>query len=208
LAFFMSNVPSLHDRAAKALDYAQESVKQILALSTGALALTLTFFQTFAGAASAFARDVIFVSWILFIIAIAFGILALLSMTSNLWPKNPAERPGSAPDIWTSDIKWFAGLQIIFFALALIAMLVAGSAALGSHAAASPSSSPSPSPTDSSPSPSPSSTDSSPSPSPSPSPTEKRTAGSHHKKRVAYGPSVSAVRQLRVALARPYSIHN
>ncbi len=103
----MSGVTPLHDRAAKALDYAQESVKQMLALSTGVVALTLTFFKDFAGAASAAARDVIFVSWILFFISILFGILTLLSMTSNIWPRKPAERADAAPDIWTTDLRNF-----------------------------------------------------------------------------------------------------
>jgi len=95
-------VAVLNDRAAKALDYAQESVKQMLALSTGVVALTLTFFQDFAGAASGIARDAMLASWILFFASIICGMASLLSMTSNLWPKEPAGRK-KLPSIWTSE---------------------------------------------------------------------------------------------------------
>src|SRR5260370_9595854 len=134
----MRGVTPLHDRAAKALDYAQEWVKQMLALSTGVVALTLTFFKDFAGAASAAARDVIFVSWILFFISILFGILTLLSMTSNIWPGNRLSGLTQHPIFGPLIYEIFAALQIVFFTAAFITMVVARSLALGSHAATSP----------------------------------------------------------------------
>lgn len=69
-------------------------------------------------------------SWILFLISIVCGLLSLLSMTSNLWPKVSAERSNSPPDIWTSDLRNFAIAQVIFFGLGFIAVIVAGFHAL------------------------------------------------------------------------------
>ena len=168
-----NTVAVLQDRAAKALDYAQESVKQLLTLSTGVVALTLTFFKDFAGATSASARDAMFISWILFFASIVFGMLSLLSMTSNIWPKKAADRSKPPPDIWTTDLRTFAVLQVISFGAAFIAMVVAGTLALGSHASTPPSPTPTapPSPTPTAP-PSPTTT-APPSPTPA-TPTDGR----------------------------------
>jgi len=114
-----------NERSTRALDYAQESVKQILGLSTGVLALTLTFFEDFAGAHSGAARSCIVISWIFFLIAIISGLLTLLAMTSDLWPKKQNKRTKTV-DIWTTDLRIYAIIQVVAFGLGSILMLVAG----------------------------------------------------------------------------------
>jgi hypothetical protein len=115
-------------RRAKALDYAQDSIKQILALSTGVVALTLTFFKDF-GATSGVARDWMIGSWVLFFVSIIAGLIALLSMTSLMWPHEEADR-AKVLDTWTLGVRVPAFIQVIAFGLGFTAMLIAGWLAL------------------------------------------------------------------------------
>jgi hypothetical protein len=117
-------------RSQKALDYAQDAVKQLLSLATGIIALTLTFFKNFAGSNSPSARVVMLIAWIVLALSIVFGVLGLFSMTSNLWPKQATDRAGTPPDIWTSDLRTMAIVQVVLFGSGFVLVLVAGGMAL------------------------------------------------------------------------------
>jgi hypothetical protein len=99
----------------KAFDFAQESTKQILTLSTAILTLTITFQKDIVGAASAGDRWALTAAWISFLTSIVFGLATLLNLAGNL------ERPANdTPSIYRPSIVLFSVLQILAFSLGLL----------------------------------------------------------------------------------------
>jgi hypothetical protein len=123
-------IKPLDPRSQKALDYAQEAVKQLLTLATGIILLTLTFFKNFAASDSAAARDVIESAWIVLALSIVCGLIGLLSMTSHLWPRKEADRTNNPPDIWKGELRWMGVAQVVLFGVGLVLTLIAGGLAL------------------------------------------------------------------------------
>jgi hypothetical protein len=110
---------NLTSRAEKAFSFAQETTKQQITLSTGVMALTLTFLKD--AAEKGASRTALEVSWVLFVVSILAGVKTLMCLTGNL------ERPNSSTDsIYSSNIRGFAGAQTLTFLAALVCMVVYG----------------------------------------------------------------------------------
>ena len=97
----------------KAFDFAQESTKQILTLSTAILALTITFQKDIVGPAAADHRWALTVAWISFLGSIVFGLATLLNLSGNL-------EKSDDPSIYHSSIILFAILQVLTFAVGML----------------------------------------------------------------------------------------
>jgi hypothetical protein len=106
----------------KSFDFAQDLVKQIITLSTGVIALSITFSKDFATTAPRGARTLLAVSWIGYIAAIALGIWTLMAMTGSLHDGKKS--------INDSNIRVPAGLHFICFLAALVLTIIAGWKAL------------------------------------------------------------------------------
>lgn len=102
----------------KAFDFAQESTKQLITLSTAILALTITFRADVIGVGTG-GKGLIIAAWCCYLVSIGFGIVTLLALAGNL--HNPA--PGDK-GIYSWNITLFAILQIIFFGLGLLGTLL------------------------------------------------------------------------------------
>ncbi len=110
--------------------------KQIITLSTGAVAFTITFLEKFSHAAEGAALripDALYVSWVLFGITILFAMLNLMGITGTLesldrkangW-KMTAEQTAAADGSKVHE-RWPAIVMLIFFLGAVGAMIVAG----------------------------------------------------------------------------------
>lgn len=103
----------------KSFDFAQSVTQQILTLSTGVTALTLTFFSQFAKHPSAGAKDVLISSWCVFAGSIFFGLLTLMSLTGVL-----AKPTGDG--VYSGGTRLMSGLQILCFLGGLVLTLIAG----------------------------------------------------------------------------------
>ncbi len=112
----------------------RDLVKQILTLSTGIIAITITFSKDFISIdkISANSQYLISVSWILFLVSIVFGILALMAISGLniqlIWGKRKVEvydNNGTYPKEFKSCMLFFAS-QIIFFLLALVLIVFYG----------------------------------------------------------------------------------
>jgi hypothetical protein len=103
----------------KAFDFAQEVTKQVLTLSTGVLALTVTFLKDIATAAPHSARLCLEFGWLCFLLSVLFGVAALMSLSGNL-------ATSAAPSIYSSNIKWPARLQLLLFLVGLLLTLIFG----------------------------------------------------------------------------------
>jgi len=113
----------------------RELVKQLITLSTGIIALTITFSKEFIAIENLTqpSKYLIGVSWMLFLISIVFGILALMAISGLniqlIWGSRKIEEfeenPGTYPKDFKSSMLYF-GAQVVFFLLALILIVVYG----------------------------------------------------------------------------------
>ena len=113
----------------------RELVKQLLTLSTGIIALTITFSKDFISLAnvSQSSKYLIGVSWLLFLISIVFGILALMAISGLniqlIWGSRKVEEykeeSGNYPKDFKSSMFYF-GTQVIFFLTALVVIIIYG----------------------------------------------------------------------------------
>ena len=116
---------ALDDAGQKAFDFAQDAAKQIIALSTGILTLTITFFKDFAAGGSETARDVMIAAWILFVLSVLLGIAQLLALTGQL--------KLSDPTVYAANVRVLAGAQQVVFIVAIIVAVWAGAIALNAE---------------------------------------------------------------------------
>jgi hypothetical protein len=114
----------LSDRDAKALDFAQELVKQLLTLATGIVTVTLTFFDQVLGraASTGWPTGLMKASWCVLAVSICAGLMALMALTGGLAARTPL-------DITSPQQRRFAMVQAVTFAigigLAVLAVVVA-----------------------------------------------------------------------------------
>lgn len=119
----------MNDRRKLAFGFAQDATKQLIALSTGVIALTITFFHDFAAHAGSASRVLMAISWTFYILSILFGLIALLAMTGSLEPK-PDQNV--EPSIRGGNVTYPAMAQILLFFLAITLTVIAGVVALQS----------------------------------------------------------------------------
>lgn len=117
---------TLDPGVAKAFDFAQEASKQLISLATAIIALTITFLTDVVAEGEG-ASGLLKAAWVLFLISVLFGVVALLAMTGNL------ERPneGGAPTVYSPNIVLFAGGQVLTFVAGLVLTLAFGFQVLG-----------------------------------------------------------------------------
>jgi hypothetical protein len=133
-----------YERGTKAVDFAADVVKQLLTLSTGILALTITFATDIVGDRET-PTVLLGISWIAYILSILFGLWALFAMTGEL-EQLPAKgnNQGQEPSIRGRNVTLPAILQIVTFLGATAFIAAYGLFALGAPSGAQK---PSPSPT-------------------------------------------------------------
>lgn len=113
-----------------------ENAKQIITLSTGAVAFTVTFLEKFRthaeGTAIALPRG-LYLAWILFGLTIGFALWYLMALTGNIsavarkengWPLSPAEQQSADGD--ETNTRWPGLLMVGAFLLAILAMIWVG----------------------------------------------------------------------------------
>lgn len=115
----------MDERRQKAFDFAQESTKQMIALSTGIIAVSITF-KDFVGTVSGPARTLVFISWIFFLASVFCGLWVLMALTGTLEP-NDATTPAS---IRGKNVTTPAMLQSVTFFVGLLFAVIFGIAAL------------------------------------------------------------------------------
>lgn len=104
----------MDDKAQKAFDFAQESIKQLITLSTGIIALSITFAKDFVSTVSAGARSIALWSWGAFFLSVLCGLWALLALTGTL------EAPASVPvSIRGRNVTIPTMLQLVLFVAGL-----------------------------------------------------------------------------------------
>jgi len=121
----------------KSFEFAKETVTRLTGLSSGIIALTVTFSKQFAPEAEGLTLFLLAASWLSLFASVFFGVWALLAMTGVLGGGR-GEREASEPaSVYAGSISIPTAIQILAFVLGLgltvafgILSLVSGSGAV------------------------------------------------------------------------------
>lgn len=124
----MSDDAAFPKQREKAFDLATDTVKQLLTLSTGIIALTITFSKDFLGLSPGAgldvpARWVISIAWVLYLGSIGFGVWAFMALTGELQPDQDLKR---LPSIRETNVTFPVFMQILTFFVATIFIVIFG----------------------------------------------------------------------------------
>jgi len=97
----------------KSFDYANDSIKLIISLATGVLALTVTFLKDVVGQKTIHSKGLLISSWFLLLLTILFGIWTNLAITGTL--NEMGRNIGSKKTIMNSNIRIPSGLTLLSF---------------------------------------------------------------------------------------------
>ena len=104
----------------KAFDFAADTSKTMIQLATGVVALGITFNKdVLNNNAPRPDRFVAFFAWGLLLMSVAFGLWTMMSLTGSL-------RQNKSPDVYGLNICVPATLQILFFVIGLLMVIVFG----------------------------------------------------------------------------------
>ena len=78
---------SFDEERKKAFDFCADATKQLITLSTGIVAFTVTFGKDFIGSVPNGARVFAYIAWGAHLLSIILGLLVLLALTAQLQPK-------------------------------------------------------------------------------------------------------------------------
>ena len=106
--------------ALKAFDFASDLAKQLITLSTGILALTITFTKEFVKDFEVVRPRLLLVTWVSYLLAILMGIATLMSLTGSL--ANPTPSTPGIPE-FLPGVFLFAGAQILAFLAGTISLI-------------------------------------------------------------------------------------
>ncbi|MCG8313684.1 MAG: hypothetical protein MI976_10745 [Pseudomonadales bacterium] len=99
-----------------AFNFASNTVNQVIALSSGILALTVTFAKDhLVSANSPSGLKALKASWVCQIMSVVFGVWSLMSLTGQV-----ASTKIKNPSVWNSSVTFPVSLQFGFFLLALV----------------------------------------------------------------------------------------
>ena len=109
-----------HDSPGKAFDFAQDTTKQLLTLSTGVITLTITFLKDVTKDAPHDSLGFLHAAWVLFLISIVSGVFVLMTLTGVVASE------GAVATIYRGNVRLLSIVQILTFLLALAGVLVFG----------------------------------------------------------------------------------
>lgn len=105
------------DRVVKAFEFAQESVKQLIGLATGIIALSITFSKEFASHPDS-AKSLAMWAWGFLFVSVVVGVWTLNALTGSLDPMTHREDE-TTPSINGWNVRIPALLQILLFLIGL-----------------------------------------------------------------------------------------
>ncbi len=123
-------MPPVDPQVLKAFDAVTDLVKQFMTLSTGVIALTITFLKDVVKSAPPGASRHLKRAWVLYCTNIVFGVWALMAIVGTITDD------AAVKDVWRPGIAMPVGLQAFTF-LCGTALVIAFGAASLKHAAVS-----------------------------------------------------------------------
>jgi hypothetical protein len=116
----------MNERLKKAFDFAADSTKQLIGLSTGIVALTITFAKDILGGLGPWLRVTLAIAWLIYLLSILFGSWALLALTGTLEPKGKEDKKPAS--IRGPNVTIPSFLQILTFLLSTLLIIIVASA--------------------------------------------------------------------------------
>jgi hypothetical protein len=99
---------------AKQLDYAKDTINQVITLSSAILAVSLTFSQNWASKASDQDKQILQWSWLALIVAVTFGIWAMAAVAGIAYlGRGDLSR-------WSLRLPWLLQIAAFFSGLCLL----------------------------------------------------------------------------------------
>jgi hypothetical protein len=114
----------MDDQVKMAFEFASDLSKQLITLSTGIIALTITFAKDILGPAKKPANFLLLISWICYLLSIVFGIWCLMALTGTLAPIDSGD--GKQALELGFNVRLPSSLQIITFIVATSLVVVFG----------------------------------------------------------------------------------
>ncbi|HMG75315.1 MAG TPA: hypothetical protein VK582_17590 [Pyrinomonadaceae bacterium] len=115
----------MFDAKEKSFEYATDSSKLLITLSTGIIAFTVTFAKDFGVKPSSRAQSVLLLmSWIALLASAVLGVSTLLAITGELEP--PTKRDDYIPSIRAHKIKHLLSWQIVTFLGGIVLIVIYG----------------------------------------------------------------------------------
>lgn len=111
------------DLKKKAFDFASDTTKQIITLSTALIALSITFKGNFNGGGN---ETLLLICWICLFVSVLFGIGSLMALTGTLEKSTEESEEKVALSIYGKNVKRPSFLQILFFLLGLLFLAIYG----------------------------------------------------------------------------------
>lgn len=119
--------------AFKAFDYASDLAKQLITLSTGIIALTITFMRDVVKEIGTGKQVLLLSAWLLYFVSMICGVLSLMALTGALAPMG---KLATVDVMIPSNARVFGGLQIAAFLLGTLGILFYGWTAIRSDSKA------------------------------------------------------------------------
>ncbi|PYL55851.1 MAG: hypothetical protein DMF29_00290 [Verrucomicrobia bacterium] len=118
----------LSKTAEKAFESARDTSKQIITLSTGTIAFTVTFSKELSGLTPRGCWQTVFLlaSWIAFLTSAVIGIWTQLALTEELEPAVPAAGQPKEPSINSRKITCPFQIQIVAFLVGILTVVIYG----------------------------------------------------------------------------------
>lgn len=105
------------DRIEKAYDFLLESVKQLMALATGVIALTITFGKDFLIGVDKQSQGIALWAWGALLFSIFFGLWCMFAMAGTLASHNVSDEKTSP---YRFNIEFPFGCQIVTFLIGMV----------------------------------------------------------------------------------------
>jgi hypothetical protein len=117
----------VNDWRKQSFDLAAESTKQLIAIATGVITVTVLFSKDL----DSTSRHLAFAAWFVLTLSVTCGVWAMLNMSGNL--NNAADGKYHHPTVNSFGVRFFSIGQIGLFVIGLILVFVFGYFAAGAH---------------------------------------------------------------------------
>lgn len=124
---------AVNDLQIKSFDFAADVAKQLITLATAIITVMITFSKDILGTNSHYIAWLLS-SWILFLLSIVFGIFTLMALTGVLAQSQKTQNIEDRKElenfnnsgIYKCNVRWFEGIQIFLFIIALLLSIIYG----------------------------------------------------------------------------------
>ena len=124
---------AVNDLQIKSFDFAADVAKQLITLATAIITVMITFSKDILGTNSHYIAWLLS-SWILFLLSIVFGIFTLMALTGVLAQSQKTQNIEDRKElenfnnsgIYKCNVRWFEGMQIFLFIIALLLSIIYG----------------------------------------------------------------------------------